>query len=92
MPMVVALALLNLMHPGLVLRGEDGEFPRLSRQEKKAKKMEKKADKARRKEMRKLGRGKDVDEEAGQRKPDAEWLAMEADGDGGVGEARGAFG
>ena len=35
-PMLLAVTLLNACHPGLVLRGPDSEFPRLSRAEKKA--------------------------------------------------------
>ncbi|EAW14620.1 RTA1 domain-containing protein [Aspergillus clavatus NRRL 1] len=41
-PMFLALALLNIVHPGRVLRGPDSEFPRISRQEKKRLKQEKK--------------------------------------------------
>ncbi|GJC78462.1 putative lipid transporter atnI [Colletotrichum liriopes] len=43
LPMVLALVLLNVMHPGIVLRGENSEFPKLSRKEKKQVKMERKA-------------------------------------------------
>jgi hypothetical protein len=42
LPMVIALGLLNIFHPGLVLRGSDSEFPRLTRKEKTARKQEKK--------------------------------------------------
>lgn len=42
MPMVLALTLLNIVHPGIVLRGPDGEFPKKSRAEKKAIKRAKK--------------------------------------------------
>jgi hypothetical protein len=42
LPMVIALGLLNVLHPGLVLRGPDSEFPRLTRKEKRALKQEKK--------------------------------------------------
>lgn len=42
LPMLVALVLLNIMHPGLVLRGQDSEFPRLSKKEKKTLKQERK--------------------------------------------------
>lgn len=42
-PMVLALVLLNIVHPGVVLRGENSEFPRLSRREKKQLKQAKKA-------------------------------------------------
>ena len=41
-PMMVALLILAVFHPGRYLRGPDSEFPRLSRKEKKALKMEKK--------------------------------------------------
>lgn len=44
-PMLLALVLLNAMHPGLVLRGPDSDFPRLSRKEKKALKQQKKDEK-----------------------------------------------
>ncbi|OAQ87902.1 RTA1 domain-containingprotein [Purpureocillium lilacinum] len=55
-PMLVALVLLNAMHPGFVLRGPESEFPRLSRAEKKALKAQKKEDKRRRKEEKKRGK------------------------------------
>ncbi|KAJ6447143.1 RTA1 domain-containingprotein [Purpureocillium lavendulum] len=55
-PMLVGLVLLNVMHPGFVLRGPDSEFPRLTRAEKKAIKAQKKEDKRRRKEERKRGK------------------------------------
>ncbi|KAK4245133.1 RTA1 like protein-domain-containing protein [Corynascus novoguineensis] len=41
-PMMVALLILAVFHPGRYLRGPDSEFPRLSRKEKKALKMDKK--------------------------------------------------
>ncbi|KAF4982450.1 hypothetical protein FZEAL_1968 [Fusarium zealandicum] len=44
-PILFALILLNVMHPGFVLRGPDSEFPSLNRQEKKALKQQKKRDK-----------------------------------------------
>ncbi|KAK7427481.1 hypothetical protein QQZ08_006087 [Neonectria magnoliae] len=44
-PMLLALVLLNAMHPGLVMRGPDSDFPRLSRKEKKALKQQKKDEK-----------------------------------------------
>lgn len=53
--MTIALILLNVMHPGLVLKGPDGEFPRVSRKEKKALKRERKDEKRRRKEAKKAG-------------------------------------
>ncbi|KAF5022278.1 hypothetical protein F66182_5655 [Fusarium sp. NRRL 66182] len=61
-PMLIALVLLNIMHPGVVLRGPDSEFPRLSRKEKKElkeqnKKMEKELkEKKRRVKMEAQGR------------------------------------
>ena len=49
--MVLAIALLAVIHPGLGLKGPDSEFPKLTRKEKKAikaaKKAEKKAEKQR---------------------------------------------
>ncbi|KAH6895722.1 RTA1 like protein-domain-containing protein [Thelonectria olida] len=48
-PMLLALVLMNAMHPGLVLRGPDSDFPSLSRKEKKALKQQKKQEKAQRK-------------------------------------------
>ncbi|KAK6698426.1 hypothetical protein SNK05_011269 [Fusarium graminearum] len=41
-PILIALVLLNIMHPGFVLRGPESEFPKLSRKEKKALKEQKK--------------------------------------------------
>ncbi|EAU36409.1 conserved hypothetical protein [Aspergillus terreus NIH2624] len=41
-PMLLALVALNLIHPGMVLRGPDSEFPRISRKEKKRLRREKK--------------------------------------------------
>ncbi|KAF4967932.1 hypothetical protein FSARC_4625 [Fusarium sarcochroum] len=52
-PILIALVLLNVMHPGFVLRGPDSEFPKLSRKEKKALKEQKKQDKNRAKEAKK---------------------------------------
>lgn len=54
-PMLLALTLLNIAHPGLVLHGPESEFPRLSRKEKKALKQEKKQ---RRKENKALKDGR----------------------------------
>lgn len=60
LPMVLALVLLNVVHPGIVLRGENSDFPRLSRKEKKHLKREKKeakqAAKAEKKKQRKSGK------------------------------------
>ena len=49
-PMTLALTLLNIMHPGFVLRGAESEFPRMTRSEKKAIKAQKKEEKRQRKE------------------------------------------
>ncbi len=83
MPMVLALALLNLMHPGLVLRGPDGEFPRITRREKKAARRRAKEEKKREKAERKTGKRAEVDDMAR--------LADESDGCGvGGGDGRAA--
>ena len=60
-PMAVAVALLNVVHPGTVLRGEGSEFPRLTRGEKKALKREKKEAKRTAKEERKASKNGKVD-------------------------------
>ncbi|EWG45433.1 hypothetical protein FVEG_06228 [Fusarium verticillioides 7600] len=52
-PILIALVLLNIMHPGFVLRGPDSEFPKLSRKEKKAIKQQKKMEKKQAKETKK---------------------------------------
>ncbi|KAM0443006.1 hypothetical protein ACHAQK_004064, partial [Fusarium lateritium] len=52
-PILIALVLLNIMHPGFVLRGPDSEFPKLSRKEKKALKQQKKQEKKQAKEAKK---------------------------------------
>ncbi|KAK1446864.1 RTA1 domain-containing protein [Colletotrichum cuscutae] len=52
----VALVLLNAVHPGIVLRGDNSEFPRLSRQEKKQVKLERKAAKRESKLAKKAAR------------------------------------
>ncbi|KAJ4327823.1 hypothetical protein N0V84_001785 [Fusarium piperis] len=52
-PILFALVLLNVMHPGFVLRGPDSEFPRLSRKEKKALKQQKKREKEQKKAAKK---------------------------------------
>lgn len=46
-PMFLALGALHFVHPGMVLRGPETEFPRLSRREKKQMKREKKERKRR---------------------------------------------
>ncbi|KAM3508958.1 hypothetical protein MY10362_000843 [Beauveria mimosiformis] len=73
LPMAIALLLLNMMHPGLVLRGPNGEFPRKTRGEKKAIRQRAKEEKKRRKEARKTGEFSDSH--------DMERLAEETDGD-----------
>ncbi|KAI1014986.1 hypothetical protein LB503_003750 [Fusarium chuoi] len=52
-PILIALVLLNIMHPGFVLRGPDSEFPKLSRKEKKAIKQQKKMEKKQANEAKK---------------------------------------
>lgn len=44
-PMLLATIILAVMHPGIVLRGPESEFPKLSRAEKKQRKQERKAEK-----------------------------------------------
>ncbi|KAF5678814.1 phospholipid-translocating ATPase [Fusarium heterosporum] len=44
-PILIALVLLNAMHPGFVLHGPESEFPKLSRKEKKALRQQKKQEK-----------------------------------------------
>lgn len=44
-PMLLACLALNVLHPGLVLRGPDSEFPRFTRAEKKVLKQKKKEEK-----------------------------------------------
>ncbi|OAQ99384.1 hypothetical protein LLEC1_05175 [Akanthomyces lecanii] len=78
MPTLLALALLNLMHPGLVLRGPDGEFPRVTRREKKTARLQAKEEKKRQREARKASKLSFVD-------GDAARLAEESDGYGGGG-------
>ncbi|TVY31867.1 hypothetical protein LSUB1_G008679 [Lachnellula subtilissima] len=46
LPIFLAIAIMNVIHPGHVLVGPDSDFPRLSRAQKKAAKAEKKAKKA----------------------------------------------
>ncbi|KAF2454741.1 RTA1 like protein-domain-containing protein [Lineolata rhizophorae] len=53
LPMLIAVFLLNLFHPGRSLVGPGSEFPRLSRKEKKALKQQKRASKIRAKERKK---------------------------------------
>jgi hypothetical protein len=63
-PMMVAILMLIIWHPGRTLVGPESEFPHLSRKEKKALRQEKKARKAREKEekkSRKSSRGQGVE-------------------------------
>jgi hypothetical protein len=65
LPMLFAIFLLNIWHPGRCLVGPDSEFPKLTRAEKKALKREKKERKRRRKEAKRRGGdgdGRDVEE------------------------------
>jgi hypothetical protein len=55
LPMVSSLLLLNVVHPGMVLRGPDGEFPRLSRAQKKEVKQQKKYEKQQARSAKKGG-------------------------------------
>ncbi|GAB1318302.1 RTA1 like protein-domain-containing protein [Madurella fahalii] len=63
-PMMVALLILAIYHPGRYLVGPDSEFPRLSRKEKKAAKREKKAAKREKKEAKKQAKEQKGHEEA----------------------------
>lgn len=47
--MILAAILLNVVHPGMVLKGPESEFPHLSRKERKMLKQEEKAAKQQRK-------------------------------------------
>jgi hypothetical protein len=53
-PMMVALLILAIWHPGRTLVGPDSEFPRKTRAEKKAEKQAKKEEKRRKKHQREL--------------------------------------
>jgi len=53
LPMLLAVVLLNIVHPGLVLKGPESDFPRQTRKEKKATKREKKEAKEARKQEKK---------------------------------------
>jgi hypothetical protein len=59
-PMMIAILVLIIWHPGRTLVGPESEFPHLSRKEKKALKQERKARKAREKEERR-SRNQDVE-------------------------------
>lgn len=88
MPMAIALALLNLMHPGLVLRGPDGEFPRMTRREKKEAKRLRKEEKQRLKEEKRRSKrgtkGKVYDEELGEGQGPVPDTVVDDGGDDGV--------
>jgi Sec-independent protein translocase protein TatA len=56
LPMILAALLLNIVHPGVVLKGPESEFPRLSRKEKRALKQSKKAAKQQRKQDKRLAK------------------------------------
>ncbi|KAG9254331.1 putative RTA1 domain protein [Emericellopsis atlantica] len=58
-PMFIALAILNVVHPGQVLRGPDSEFPRMSRAEKKERKRAKKQSKAEEREVKKRAKAEE---------------------------------
>lgn len=64
-PMMVALLILAVLHPGRYLIGPESEFPRLSRKEKKALKEEKKAQKQEKKEAKKRARAEQKAERSG---------------------------
>lgn len=68
--MTLALMLLNLVHPGLVLRGPDSEFPKITRAEKRAIKKQKKDEKKKRKEEKKVKKTKDPS-------GSTEWIQLE---------------
>jgi hypothetical protein len=53
MPMFFALLLMNIMHPGTVLAGDDSKFDKKTKEEKKADKAQKKADKELKKQEKK---------------------------------------
>ncbi|KAF2786236.1 hypothetical protein K505DRAFT_330487 [Melanomma pulvis-pyrius CBS 109.77] len=57
-PMVTAITILTVLHPGMVLKGPESEFP--SRRERKAAKKEKKAEKKARKAEKKMAKSKGI--------------------------------
>ncbi|KAF2178362.1 RTA1-domain-containing protein [Zopfia rhizophila CBS 207.26] len=61
-PMLLAIIILSVIHPGIVLKGPESEFPsrKERRAEKKAKKAEKKARKAEKKMAKKKGLSQDT--------------------------------
>ncbi len=64
-PMMVALFILAIIHPGRYLVGPESEFPHLSRKEKKARKQEKKAALREEKEARKRAKAERKAERSG---------------------------
>ncbi|RAL62629.1 hypothetical protein DID88_004475 [Monilinia fructigena] len=63
LPMLIAVGLMNIVHPGRILVGEGSEFPRISRREKKEMKRLRKLDKKAAKEKKqsiKMGKKDDV--------------------------------
>jgi len=69
--MLLAALLLNIVHPGLVLKGPESEFPHLSRKEKKMLKQEKKAAKQQRKQEKKSAKEQRMWERKHSRQPPA---------------------
>ncbi|KAK7732986.1 hypothetical protein SLS57_000930 [Botryosphaeria dothidea] len=67
-PMMVAILVLAVFHPGRSLVGPESEFPRLSRKEKKALKAERKAAKKAKKEMTGQGESSEHIEESRERR------------------------
>lgn len=63
LPMMIALLILAIFHPGRYLVGPESEFPKISRKEKKAMKMARREEKRAAKEA-KLGGGGVLDSEA----------------------------
>ncbi|TQN68315.1 putative lipid transporter atnI, partial [Colletotrichum shisoi] len=74
LPIVLALVLLNAVHPGIVLRGENSEFPRPSRAEKKQAKLDRKAAKRESKLAKKAAKN---EKKAGMEVDDGEHVIME---------------
>ncbi|AEO55730.1 hypothetical protein MYCTH_2299854 [Thermothelomyces thermophilus ATCC 42464] len=74
-PMMAALLILAVLHPGRYLRGPESEFVRLSRKEKKARKREKKEARKAEKEARKADR--EARRQAGREKRSAEQRATD---------------
>ncbi|OHF00539.1 RTA1 domain-containing protein [Colletotrichum orchidophilum] len=74
LPMLLALGLLNAVHPGIVLRGDNSEFPRLSLKEKKQVKLERKTAKKESKLAEKAAKGQ---KKAGLDVDDGDYVAIE---------------